>query len=792
MSSPEQAADQLASLDDDLRDVIAAKVPPGDIEAVAQVDLDQTGRYIKGCLVLTRKRIGAFSKPDGLWGGGWRELTELERSELIEGLGVKLLRLHADGKIVGDYRCSLRHAKELARLHRRLERILAGREEPDTAEPAAPPVEEGRRLRCEKCGRVLPPWSDFCPSCMCRRKVLSRLFDFIKPHKLQAALAALTALVLALVSLAKPALIRPMIDKGLGGDLGRAPNWSIFLFYMTVLAALVIVSTIGGGAQSRLTARLGAQVARDIRNRTYHHLHQLSLSFFSRKETGQLITRITTDSDRLWDFIAFTAVEMSTSILTIIGVAVWLFVMHWKLATFTLMPVPIMFFLVLFFHKRIGRQMRRMMFKWGRMTSVVASAIPGVRVIKAFNQEDREVDRFRERNEDVYNESVSIINLWTVFGPVMSFCTQLGILIVWVLGGWWIVQNWQYKQATGDPLEGGMTLGTLMAFQGFMGLFYQPIRQIAMMDRTLNRAATSAHRIFEILDTEPAIFSSHEARPADKLAGKIEVRDVSFSYDGVRRALKNISFIIEPGQMIGLAGPSGGGKTTLINLICRFYDVLEGQILIDGVDVRDYDLGQLRRNIGVVLQEPFLFHGTVAENIAYGNPDCALDEIINAARAANAHDFIVGFPDGYETVVGERGHTLSGGERQRISIARAIIHNPRILILDEATSSVDSETEKLIQTAIERLVENRTTIAIAHRLSTLRKADRLIILKSGDMIEQGTHDELASREGGLYAKLLSMQAETQAMIGLGGVTERGQGHGDRTGGRHRGREFHRR
>jgi len=301
-----------------------------------------------------------------------------------------------------------------------------------------------------------------------------------------------------------------------------------------------------------------------------------------------------------------------------------------------------------------------------------------------------------------------------------------------------------------------------------MWMFYGPIHNVAHMDRMFNRAATSVQRIFEILDTQPAIFSKSGAKPVESLRGQIELRRVSFSYDGVRKVLKDVNLTVAPGEMIGLAGPSGGGKTTMVNLICRFYDVLEGQILIDGVDLRDYDIEALRRHIGVVLQEPFLFHGTVASNVAYGNPGAMLEEIITASKAANAHDFIVGFPDGYDTLVGERGQTLSGGERQRISIARAILNNPTILILDEATSSVDTETEKLIQEALDRLVANRTTIAIAHRLSTLRKANRLVILDKGEMVEQGSHEELTAKEGGLYAKLIRMQTETQSIIAIGG------------------------
>ena len=323
------------------------------------------------------------------------------------------------------------------------------------------------------------------------------------------------------------------------------------------------------------------------------------------------------------------------------------------------------------------------------------------------------------------------------------------------------------RAATGPhPVPIKDAYAVLAAFTVFVGQFYSPIMELANSNRMVTRAATSAQRVFEVLDTPPDIFSRTGAFTKDRLDGRVEFRHVAFSYEGAQPALRDVSMTAEPGQMVGLAGPSGAGKSTLVNLICRFYDATDGQVLIDGVDIRDYDVHWLRRQVGVVLQEPYLFHGTVSDNIRYGNPDASHAQVIAAARAANAHDFVVGFPDGYDTMVGERGQSLSGGERQRISIARAILHDPRILILDEATSSVDTETERLIQQALDRLTNGRTTFAIAHRLSTLTAADKLVVLEKGRVAEEGTHAELVDKAGGVYAKLHQTQAEMAAVMAL--------------------------
>ena len=775
MSTEENTKDNpLDQLPEELLGRVRADLAREEALACAPFDLDEDGMYLEGYLVLTGSRLGAFSRADddGQWAARWDRIDRLSEARVVEGLGVYLLRLLTDGRVLREYRYTLRHSKAAAKLHRRLERQIKGEEAPDEEAGEAPRPDE-KKLRCDKCGRVIPPWSEGCPACMSRRKILFRLMDFVRPHKWRMAVGMSLAIAGTGLGIAQPLLTKPMIDRGLGGTAGFRPDLNLFLIYLSCFAGLLILNTLGGAVQRRLVFRLGTIVSTSIRDTVYAHLHKLSLSFFAKKQTGSLVTRVTRDSDRLWGFLAFTCIDVVVGLLTLAAVAVAMFVVNWKLACFALIPIPLMLFLMIFFHKLLHKFFRKWWHRWAQLTSVVADALPGVRVIKAFSQERREIKRFGVKNRLVYDQEMTFISTVTVFGPMMMFCTQLSLLVIWMVGGTWIVRDYAEvnrlaQQTPPGDTSGFMTVGTLFAYMGLLHMFLRPIHMIAHMDQMFNRAATSAQRIFEVLDTEPTIFSKADAQQLEDLRGRIELRNVSFTYDGVRKVLKDINFTIEPGEMVGLAGPSGGGKTTLVNLICRFYDVLEGQILIDDIDVRDYDVQSLRQRIGVVLQEPFLFHGTVAENIAYGNAGANMESIIAAARAANAHDFILGFPDSYDTLVGERGQTLSGGERQRISIARAILNNPRILILDEATSSVDTETEKLIQEAIDRLVANRTTIAIAHRLSTLRRANRLVILEKGKMIEQGTHEELATKPDGLYAKLLRMQSETQSLIAIGG------------------------
>ena len=525
---------------------------------------------------------------------------------------------------------------------------------------------------------------------------------------------------------------------------------ALALLAVLAMALVQITKQAAAIVRLRLLAVLGEFVARDLRSELYEHLQRLSLSFYSRKRTGGLITRVSSDTDRLWDFLAFGVVDVSLSLVMLAGLSAVLISLDWRLGLVMTLPVPLFCWAIYRHGEGMESLFLRAWRKWSRVSDVLSDTIPGIRVVKAFNQEAREVRRFDERNEDVTGEFNRIHRTWTTFWPMLMLMVHGTTVLVWALA---------VPRLLGEGEA--LPVGTFVSFLLYATMFIGPIDVIGQIARTMNRATTSAHRVFEVLDTEPEVRDLVEPVRLEPVHGRVTFEHVTFGYDGVRQVLRGVSFDVVPGELVGLVGPSGGGKTTIVNLIARFYDVTGGAIRIDGVDLRRLDTGHFRRQIGMVLQDPYLFHGTVLDNIRYGMPEASLSQAVAAAQAANAHDFITKLQHGYDTVVGERGHTLSGGERQRVSIARAILHDPRILILDEATSSVDTETEREIQQALERLVAGRTVFAIAHRLSTLRKASRLFVIEDGRLAEHGTHAELLAKGDGKYRHLYELQLQLQ-------------------------------
>ena len=753
------------------RDVaaLADKHLPGEpIVAYSECDVGEDLNYARNHVLLTGKHLLLLTPVSHQL----FTLAIVDEAGIEEGVGLDRLRVVVGGKLAGVSRYSRKHRMTMTRLNRKLQRRLPKSDEPlkpgDKPKTDDPPpiwLEDVERKAeaesyCRKCTHLIPSYADgVCPRCLQQRKILFRLLDSAKPYRSAVNFALGLTIVHAMIISVPVVINSRLIDNALAAvNLSNSARMGNLLLYSSLLLLIIaLTEVIGGWRQVKLNT-IGTQISRDLRHQVYAHLHSLSLRFFNKRRTGSLITRVTNDTDRLQEFIVYGTVNFIRDVLMVVFSAGIMFWLNWRLAIVALLPVPIVATLTYLRGRKMHKAWSRVWNYWSRISAVVGDALPGVRVVKAFSNESREIDRFDKRSNEYMQKEQETNRLWWTLQPIVSGIMRLGGLLVTLIGGLILIFD----------KSGHTTLGQLLAFSGQVWQFYGPVNELANANRMVTRAASSASRVYEILDTPPDIFDRQGAYKPDKIEGKIEFRNVWFSYEGAQPALRDVSLTIQPGEMVGLCGPSGAGKSTFVNLIPRFYDVTDGQILLDGVDVRDYDVHVLRRAVGMVLQDPHLFHGTISDNIRYGNPTATEAQVITAARAANAHNFIVGFPDGYDTMVGERGQSLSGGERQRVSIARAILHNPKILILDEATSSVDSETEKQIQQALDRLVEGRTTIAIAHRLSTLTAADHLVVLERGKVAETGTLEELSNKQDGVYAKLVNTQRELGSLMAVAG------------------------
>ena len=727
---------------------VAREALRGDVRLYALLDLDGEMTLVERWLVLGDERVAVID------GAGVRLAFDRgDVREVRDEPGLSSTRLHLRGAPGAPPLAELRYTNRQRRAVENIRFVLEQQLEGASVQVHQPDAEYARAVA----GPVREAQALVAGS---RRAVLWRLLDYLRPYRSRMIQGFLAATVITLVSLVPPYLagflidevVRPVQDGSVPLDRGARVAW----LAVGAMALVYIVRQAAALVRLRLMSVVGEYVARDLRGAVYAHLQRMGMGFFNRKKTGGLITRVTSDTDRLWEFLAFGVVDVSLSLVMLVGLSVVLLSLDWRLGLVMVVPVPLFCWVIFRHGERMERLFLRTWRKWGGMTDVLGDTLPGIKVVKAFSQEAYETNRFSERNADVTEEANRLHHAWTTFWPSLMLAIHGTTVLVWAFAVPRLLGT-----ASADPT---LTAGTFVSFLLYTTMFIQPVEVIGQMTRTMNRATSSAHRVFEVLDTEPEVVDREAPVCLNPVQGHVRFEDVTFAYDGVRQVLKGVSFDVEPGEMIGLVGPSGGGKTTVVNLIARFYDVTGGRVSVDGVDVRDLDSAHYRRQVGMVLQDPYLFYGTVAENIRYGHPEASPDRVVEAARAANAHDFIVKLPHGYDTVVGERGQSLSGGERQRVSIARAILHDPRILILDEATSAVDTETERQIQEAMDRLVAGRTVFAIAHRLSTLVNASRLMVMKDGRLAESGTHAELLDRDGGIYRRLYTLQREMAKAI----------------------------
>jgi len=705
-----------------------------DEEAIycAQTDLNEAGQFIPLWLIVTANAVS-------VWDSDGNKLQRLPVSDLrgartIEAIGGGTLVADtaAGGRLLLSYTASYAAVFEYAA--KLITALSAGEALPDAVEADYPKM-------CPDCGMMISINDSKCPACRSKSSVLLRMLEFAKPYRIQMLIAAALLVVTTLIELIPPYLTKVIVDDVLRpGNMGSALIWLV-----AGLACTEAVLAVGQIIRGYLGVWIGARMMGGIRTAVYNALMGMSLAYFDRRQTSQFIGRVNQDSESMRQFLTDGLMWVGGNVLKLIAIILVMLSMDWQLTLWAILPMP----LIILFSTRIWPKVRKRWYRhWRatfRMNVQVGDSLSGIRVVKAFGQETVEKRRYAEASEEAVVQNIRMDGLWSAAFPIFALLAGTGVLLTWYYGGRAV-------------LEGSMTLGVLMAFIVYLGMFLGPLQWFSQAVNWTNQAFSAADRVFEIVDTPVDVPDDPEAKSLEDVHGELVFDQVSYGYETHRTVLKEVSLSVGAGEMIGLVGHSGAGKSTFINLVCRFYDPSSGSIKLDGIDLRKVKQEDLRRQIGIVLQETFLFDGTIAENIAYAKPDASPIEIMRAAKIANAHDFIVRMPDGYDTRVGERGHRLSGGEKQRVAIARAIVHDPRILILDEATASVDTETERQIQEAIARLVKGRTTIAIAHRLSTLRDANRLIVLERGKVAEVGTHDELLRTEG-LYYQLVQAQKE---------------------------------
>ncbi len=599
------------------------------------------------------------------------------------------------------------------------------------------------RSFCPKCGRKLPAPNAECLNCQGKSKIFSTLFRYIKPYMGKLSICILLSIITTAAALVPPYITSMMVDTVI-------PNKDVkMLVIVIVFLLLVYLAQYGIGALRSFLLRVaGDGIIADLKKDIYAKAQYLPMKFYDKTSTGSVINRVNSDTAVLQQFMLRITQEAVVQLFMMIGIIVIMLSMNWKLTLLSLTPVPIVAFCSRYFGKKISPVYRRLWRRGVAISSILSDTIPGIRIVKSFSSEEKAVNKFNRQVDDWAFEDRKAAKVAAIFPAVITFLVTCGSVIIWLVGGNMVIN-------TPDKLS----LGVIVSFISYTSMFYNPVNFFANLSDSYQNAVASTEKVLEIINAEPEP-DFGKGNELGTMKGKIEFKNVNFSFDRSKKVLNDVNFVIEPGDVVGIVGTTGSGKSTLINLLMRFYDDYEGEILVDGVNIRDIDMGYYRSQIGYVQQEPMMFRDTIFNNIAYSLPSAHPEQVLNAADIANAHGFISRLPNAYDTMLGERGVGLSGGEKQRLSIARAVLKNPGVLIFDEATSAVDSETEKLIQDAIDRLIRGRTTLMIAHRLSTLRKANKIIVVDKGNIIEFGSPEELMALKGKYY-KLIKIQSMSE-------------------------------
>ncbi len=706
-------------------------VSESDVTYSLPFDLDRKTRRTNGHLTATKEKLSVYIDNKLTKEYITERIAAIEVQQLI---GCSMLCVRDEsGKwecvCAFDQRWFLRYA-ELAKI---IEHYINTGEFAESTSAEEP--------TCPKCGAAMRGHSK-CVFCAAKKGVFIKLIKRLAPYKTMFFLGLLSTFILYAADVVNPIFQRILIDELI---VPNNKDWALFLNITLCILMVNAGTLLFRLLQEHMNYKISSAYGRDLRRDIFNKTQELSMSNISRRTPGELINRVSNDANVLQDFVTRQGKDMIFQTVALIALVIIMFITNWKLALIVVVPLPLAAYLSVKSFNIISVRYSRSWRCQCRASELLHDVLHGERVVKNYGGEEREIQHYKKASRAWADSIKNADIVWYLIQPPIRYLFSIGEFCALYFGGSMI-------------LGGSMQIGELVQFTAYVYMLYGPIQWLTSLPRALAQAGVSASRVFELMEEENELSDSESAKPVT-VNGDISFKNVYFGYKAYNPVLKDISFDIKKGEMIGIVGHSGVGKSTLINLVMRLYDPTSGTVKIDGVDLRDIEQSSLRSQVGVVLQETFLFNGTVLDNIRYAKPDATFEEIVQAAKTANCHDFITRMPDGYNTVVGERGYNISGGERQRVAIARAILHDPKILILDEATASLDTQTEKQIQDALDRLIEGRTTIAIAHRLSTLANADRLIVLDRGRVAEIGTHTELLKNHG-VYYDLVMAQRRT--------------------------------